>query len=124
MTIHDRSEHIEFSMTFDAPVTVTGDPTFAFDLGGATTATYYAGSGTTTLRFSHAVSGGTSGDRDTNGISWAENAIALNGGTIAGTDNGVYPGFPMPFWGLSVCDKMAPREGATRDIELDRRAGG
>ena len=33
-------EHIEFSMTFDAPVTVTGDPTFAFDLGGASTATY------------------------------------------------------------------------------------
>ncbi len=80
-------EHIEFSMTFDAPVTVTGDPTFAFDLGGATTATYYAGSGTATLRFSHAVSGGSSGDEDTNGISWAENAIALNGGTIAGTDN-------------------------------------
>ena len=82
-------EHIEFSMTFDAPVTVTGAPTFAFDLGGASTATYYAGSGTTTLRFSHAVSGGTSGDQDTNGISWAENAIALNGGTIAGTDNAV-----------------------------------
>ena len=82
-------EHIEFSMTFDAPVTVTGDPTFAFDLGGPSTATWYAGSGTTTLRFSHAVSGGSSGDRDTNGISWAENAIALNGGTIAGRDNAV-----------------------------------
>ena len=82
-------EHIEFSMTFDAPVTVTGDPTFAFDLGGASTASWYAGSGTTTLRFSHAVSGGSSGDRDTNGISWAQNAIALNGGTIAGTDNAV-----------------------------------
>ena len=82
-------EHIEFSMTFDAPVTVTGDPTFAFDLGGASTATYYAGSGTATLRFSHAVSGGSSGDLDTNGISWAANAIALNGGTIAGTDNAV-----------------------------------
>ena len=82
-------EHIEFSMTFDAPVTVTGAPTFAFDLGGATTASWYAGSGTTTLRFSHAVSGGSSGDQDTNGISWAENAIALNGGTIAGTDNAV-----------------------------------
>ena len=80
-------EHIEFSMTFDAPVTVTGAPTFAFDLGGPSTATWYAGSGTATLRFSHAVSGGSSGDRDTNGISWAENAIALNGGTIAGTDN-------------------------------------
>ena len=82
-------EHIEFSMTFDAPVTVTGDPTFAFDLGGPSTATWYAGSGTTTLRFSHAVSGGSSGDRDTNGISWAQNAIELNGGTIAGTDNAV-----------------------------------
>ena len=82
-------EHIEFSMTFDAPVTVTGAPTFAFDLGGASTATWYAGSGTTTLRFSHAVSGGSSGDQDTNGISWAENAIVLNGGTIAGTDNAV-----------------------------------
>ena len=82
-------EHIEFSMTFDASVTVTGDPTFAFDLGGASTATWYAGSGTATLRFSHAVTGGSSGDRDTNGISWAENAIALNGGTIAGTDNAV-----------------------------------
>ena len=82
-------EHIEFSMTFDAPVTVTGAPTFAFDLGGATTATWYAGSGTTTLRFSHAVSGGSSGDEDTNGISWAATAIALNGGTIAGTDNAV-----------------------------------
>ena len=82
-------EHIEFSMTFDAPVTVTGDPTFAFDLGGPSTATWYAGSGTTTLRFSHAVSGGSSGDRDTNGISWAATAIALNGGTIAGRDNAV-----------------------------------
>ena len=82
-------EHIEFSMTFDAPVTVTGAPTFAFDLGGASTASWYAGSGTTTLRFSHAVSGGSSGDRDTNGISWAQNAIVLNGGTIAGTDNAV-----------------------------------
>ena len=76
-------------MTFDAPVTVTGDPTFAFDLGGASTATWYAGSGTATLRFSHAVTGGSSGDRDTNGISWAANAIALNGGTIAGTGNAV-----------------------------------
>ena len=82
-------EHIEFSMTFDAAVTVTGDPTFAFDLGGPSTATWYAGSGTTTLRFSHAVTGGSSGDRDMNGISWAANAIALNGGTIVGTDNAV-----------------------------------
>ena len=35
------------------------------------------------------MSGGSSGDEDTNGISWAANAIALNGGTIAGTDNAV-----------------------------------
>ena len=83
-------EHIEFSMTFDAPVTVTGDPTFAFDLGGASTATYYAGSGTTTLRFSHAVTWRDKRrPRTRTGFPGPQNAIALNGGTIAGTDNAV-----------------------------------
>ena len=48
-------------------------------------ATYYAGSGTDTLRFSYAVSGGSS-DVDADGISWQANAIALNGGTITRPD--------------------------------------
>ena len=77
-------------MTFDAPVTVTGDPTFAFDLGGPIDGVLVRG-----LGHHHAAvlprrdAAGQCGDRDTNGIAWAENAIALNGGTIAGTDNAV-----------------------------------
>ena len=65
-------EHIEFSMTFDAPVTVTGAPTFAFDLGGAIDGDLVCG-----LGHRHAAVlprrdvAGSSGDRDTNGISWA-----------------------------------------------------
>ena len=82
-------EHIEFSAAFDVPVTVTGAPTFSFVIGTTTkTATWYAGSGTDTLRFSYSVAGGSSGDLDTDGISWAANALALNGGTIARTGSG------------------------------------
>ena len=124
-------EHIEFSMTFDAAVTVTGDPTFAFDLGGPSTATWYAGSGTATLRFSHAVTGGTSGDRDTNGISWAANAIALNGGTIAGTDNAVVavltharPVEPGGAQGRRPDDARHARHGDGRGGDLDADVDG
>ena len=82
-------EHIEFSAAFDVPVTVTGAPTFSFVIDTTTkTATWYAGSGTDTLRFSYSVGGGSSGDLDTDGISWAANALALNGGTIARTGSG------------------------------------
>ena len=70
-------EHIEISVSFNRPVTVTGAPTFAFDVGGAETAAYQGGSGTGTLVFSYQVM---PGDSDTNGIAWAANA--LTGGTI------------------------------------------
>ena len=70
-------EHIEISVSFNRPVTVTGEPTFAFDVGGAETAAYQGGSGTRTLVFSYQVM---PDDSDTNGISWAANALA--GGTI------------------------------------------
>ena len=70
-------EHIEFSVAFDAPVTVTGTPELTFQVGGGNrTATYYAGSGTSTLLLSYAVAGGSS-DRDTDGISWNANALGL-----------------------------------------------
>ena len=67
-------EHIEISVSFNKPVTVTGAPTFAFDLGGAETAAYQGGSGTGTLVFSYQVM---PDDSDTNGISWAANALSL-----------------------------------------------
>ena len=73
-------EHIELSVSFNKPVTVTGAPTFSFDLGGTTTtAAYQGGSGTRTLVFSYQVMPDNS---DTNGIAWAANALALAGGTI------------------------------------------
>ena len=80
-------EHIELSVSFNRPVTVTGAPTFAFDLGGAeTTAAYQEGSGTGTLVFSYQVM---PDDSDTNGISWAADALSLvvdtSGGGMAPT---------------------------------------
>ena len=80
-------EHIEFTARFNTPVEVSGVPTFTFDMGGTdVAATYFRGSGTDTLVFSHAVRGGNSGDEDTDGISWGANAFT---GTInvAGTSD-------------------------------------
>ena len=80
MDTYGAREHIELSVSFNKPVTVTGAPTFTFDLGGTTTtAAYQGGSGTRTLVFSHQVMPDNS---DTNGIAWAANALALAGGTI------------------------------------------
>ena len=76
-------EHVEFSVRFTAPMAVTGHPTFGFTLGsGARQATYFAGSGTDTLLFSYAVRGGTNPDEDADGVSWAANRLALDGGAI------------------------------------------
>ena len=78
-------EHIEFTARFNTPVDVSGMPTFTFDIGGTDTdATYFKGSGTDTLVFSHAVRGGSDGDLDTDGIGWAANSFS---GTVllAGT---------------------------------------
>ena len=53
VTTYGAWEHIEFSVSFNKPVTVTGEPTFSFDLGGTTkTAAYQEGSETNTLVFS------------------------------------------------------------------------
>ena len=71
-------EHIELSVSFNKSVTVTGAPTFTFDLGGTpTTAAYQGGSGTGTLVFSYQVM---PGDSDSDGIAWAADALA--GGAI------------------------------------------
>ncbi len=72
---------IEVTATFDEDVIVTGNPTLALRIGAANqNATYDRGSGTALLVFRYKVM---SGDRDDNGISIGENALALNGGTIA-----------------------------------------
>ena len=89
MDTYGAREHIELSVSFNKPVTVTGAPTFTFDLGGTTTtAAYQGGSGTRTLVFSHQVM---PDDADTNGIAWAANALALAGGTIVETGGTAAP---------------------------------
>ena len=91
-------ERIQYTVTFDQSVTVTGAPEFEFCLGtGSCTVTPFpsrrraallSGSGTTMLVFSYTV---VAGDMDDNGI-WAGNqdrTIKLEGGTIQGTVGGL-----------------------------------
>ena len=73
-------ETLSFTATFNGPVTVTGTPQLPFSLGGVTKqAAYASGSDSTALVFSYTVA---AGDNDADGISWAADALALNGGTI------------------------------------------
>ena len=91
-------ERIQYTVTFDQSVTVTGAPEFEFCLGtGSCTVTPFpsrrrapllSGSGTMMLVFSYTV---IVGDVDDNGI-WAGNqdrTIKLEGGTIQGTVGGL-----------------------------------
>ena len=82
-TYYLAGEVIEFTVTFSAPVTVTGTPKFAFRLGAATRqAAYASGSGSAALVFARTVQ---AGEVDRNGISWNAIALALDGGTITQT---------------------------------------
>ena len=74
-------ETVSITATFNGSVTVTGTPQFAIDVGGQTRqAAYASGSASTALVFSYTFVGRDPEDHD--GISWAANALALNGGTI------------------------------------------
>ena len=82
-TYYLADEVIAFTVTFSAPVTVTGTPTFAFRLGAATRQAAYArGSDSAALVFARTVQ---AGEVDRNGISWNAIALALDGGTITQT---------------------------------------
>ena len=71
--------NLSFTVAASEPVTVTGTPRIAIDVGGVTRyATYASGSGTSSLTFSYAVQ---PGDFDGNGIALAS-PVELNGGSI------------------------------------------
>ena len=73
-------ETLSFTATFSAKVTVTGTPQLPFSLGGVTKqAAYASGSDSAELVFSYTVA---AGDNDADGISWAADALSLNGGAI------------------------------------------
>ena len=70
---------LNFTVNTSRPVTVTGTPRIAIDVGGVTRyATYASGSGSAALTFSYPVQ---AGDFDANGIALAS-PLQLNGGTI------------------------------------------
>ncbi len=71
---------IDLQVYFGFPITVSGTPRVALDVGGNTVyAEYVSGSGTPTLTFRYTV-GAT--DLDLDGVQLASNIIDLNGGTL------------------------------------------
>ena len=73
---------IEFTVTFNEAVTVTGMP--RLPLLNMQYANYQSGSGTSPLKFTYTVQ---AGDADTDGINLGQNALELNGGTIVAVDD-------------------------------------
>lgn len=70
---------LDFTLTTSKPVTVTGTPRIALDVGGVTRyATYAGGSGTSSLTFSYAIQ---PRDFDANGIALLP-PLDLNGGSL------------------------------------------
>jgi hypothetical protein len=73
-------ENLDFSLTFDKAITVTGTPLLPLTVGSsAVNANYISGTGTTTLVFRYTVQ---AGDLDSDGIAVAS-ALVLNGSTLA-----------------------------------------
>ena len=72
--------NLDFTVTYDAAVDVTGSPSLpiTLNIGGTVQATYVSGSGTAALVFRYTVA---AGNTDTDGITVSP-SINLNGGTI------------------------------------------
>ncbi len=87
-------QDLDFTLTYDEAVNVTGTPRLQLTIGVVTAyATYVSGSGTTDLVFRYTVG---SGDVDSDGIS-ASTTLDNNGGSIIGDVGGVAasPGVPL-----------------------------
>ena len=84
--IYRAGERIEVSVTFSAPVTVTGRPTIGLEVGTVTRqAAYLTKSATHVLVFGYTV---TDDDTDADGVAAPANGIRLAGGTIADAQGG------------------------------------
>ena len=70
---------IPITVTFSAPVTVTGTPQLSLNAGSNVVADYTSGSGTSTLNFTYTVAGG---DKTADLDYASTTALTLNGGTI------------------------------------------
>ena len=102
-------DRIQATVTFSENVNVTGTPQLTLKIGTADkNAAYTSGSGTTALIFAYTVA---TGDTDTNGISIAANALALNSGTIgdAAGNNAVLTYTALPNNSSHKVDAIAPK---------------
>ena len=100
-------------MTFTRPVTVTGSPRIALDIGGVTRyATFVSASGSLVL-FRHVV---LAGDEDTDGIDIVADSLELNGGVIEGTSDQVDAALTHP--GQSTTDTRRPVDGIVPTASL------
>ena len=86
LPIYRAGERIEVSVTFSAPVTVTGRPTIGLEVGTVTRqAAYLTKSATHVLVFGYTV---TDADTDADGVAAPANGILLAGGTIVDAQGG------------------------------------
>jgi hypothetical protein len=81
--VYVQSDVIEWTVSFDEAVSVSGQPRLAVQVGGVTAyAAYVSGSGSSQLMFRYTV---VSGQSDANGVSVLANGVQLNGGSIVDT---------------------------------------
>ncbi len=82
--VYKSGDSLDFTVTFNKSVTVTGSPylPITLDTGGTVNAAYVSGSGSTSLLFRYTVAGGVA---DPNGISVGA-ALLANGGTLRDAD--------------------------------------
>lgn len=79
--IYRKGDGLNFTVQFTEPIVVTGSPLLQVVVGDQVKqALYQSGSGTSTLAFRYTVG---AGDQDTDGISFQQSTISLNGGTLA-----------------------------------------
>ena len=74
-----RDDHIDVTVTFSRAVTVTGSPRLALTVGSRTRQAAFRSASGSTVSFRYTTIGG---DRDTDGIAIAADALTLNGGGI------------------------------------------
>ena len=76
---YQRDDHIDVTVTFSRAVTVTGSPRLALTVGSRTRQAAFRSVSGSTVNFRYTTIGG---DRDSDGVSIAADALTLNGGGI------------------------------------------
>ena len=76
---YQRADHIDVTVTFSQAVTVTGSPRLALTVGSRARQAAFRSASGSTVNFRYTTIGG---DRDSDGISIAADALTLNGGSI------------------------------------------